>query len=85
MRNDRRKRSPGSGLDEALARERPDARTIDETLAVVDDGVPDFEDELVAEESLERDEFASPEEAALGPAGCAGLDGSRESHLIDEG
>lgn len=61
----RRKPSPGTGLDEALARERPDARTIDEALAVVDDGVPDVEDELVAEGSLKRDEFASPGEAAL--------------------
>ena len=55
----------GQSLDEALARERPDERTIEEMLEIVDDGVPDEEDELVAEGSVEPDDFASPEEAAL--------------------
>jgi hypothetical protein len=55
----------GQSLDEALARERPDGRTTEETLGIVDDGVPDEEDELVAEGSVESDDFASPEEAAL--------------------
>ena len=55
----------GQSLDEALARERPDGRTIGETLGIVDDGVSDEEDELVAEGSVEPDDFASPEEAAL--------------------
>ncbi len=55
----------GQGLDEALARELPDAPTIDEALEVVDEGDPDVEGELVAEGSLVRDNFPSPEESAL--------------------
>jgi len=55
----------GEGLDEALAKERPDAPTTDEGLGIVDDGALDEEDELAAEGSIERDEFVSPEEAAL--------------------
>ena len=55
----------GLSLDEALEREQPEGRTIDEVLAVEDDGVPDEEGELVGEGSMVRDEFASPEEAAL--------------------
>ena len=55
----------GEGLDEALARERPDGRTVDEAFELVDDGVPDEEGELVAEGSVEQDGFAAPEEAAL--------------------
>ena len=55
----------GQGLDEALARERPEGRTTDEAVGLEDDGTPDEEGELVAEGSVERDEFASPEEAAL--------------------
>ena len=34
-------------------------------LGLEDEGVPDREDELIAEGSVEMDEFASPEEAAL--------------------
>lgn len=75
----------GQGLDEALARERPDARTIDEAFAVVDDGDPDVEDQLVAEGSLERDEFASPEEAALSVRRDApGATDHDDPHPIDE-
>ena len=55
----------GLGLDEALARERPEGRTVDEVVGVEDDGALDEEGELIAEGSVERDEFASPEEAAL--------------------
>jgi hypothetical protein len=55
----------GSGLDEALAREAPDRGAIDEAVAVVDDGDPDTEDELVAEGSVVMDDYTSPEEAAL--------------------
>jgi hypothetical protein len=38
--------------------------SIDEALSVVDEGLSDDEDELVGDAVLERDEFASPEEAA---------------------
>jgi hypothetical protein len=55
----------GEGLDEALAEELPEGPTTDEVLGIEDDGVPDDEDELVAEGSVEMDEFASPEESAL--------------------
>ena len=55
----------GEGLDEALAQERPDGRTTEEVLGIEDDGALDEEDELSAEGSIEEDEFASPEEAAL--------------------
>ena len=55
----------GQGLEEALTREEPEGSTIEEALELEDDGVPDLEDELVADGSVERDEFASPEEAAL--------------------
>jgi hypothetical protein len=61
-------------LDATLARERPVGRTIDEALAVLDDGDPDVEDELVAEGSIESDEYASPRKAgALDPEHRAGL------------
>jgi hypothetical protein len=55
----------GLSLEGALARERPDGRTIEETLGIVDDGVPDEEGELFAEGSFEGDDYTSPEEAAL--------------------
>jgi hypothetical protein len=55
----------GESLDQRLAEERPDRPTVDETLSVVDDGVSDDEDELVGDTVRQRDEFASPEEAAL--------------------
>jgi len=68
--SDRRGTTPeealeGEGLDEALAQERPEGRTTDETVGILDDGAIDEEDELVAEGSVEEDEFASPEESAL--------------------
>ena len=55
----------GLNLDEALARERPDARTVDEAGGSADDGGPDDESELVAEGSVETDDYVSPEEAAI--------------------
>jgi hypothetical protein len=55
----------GLGLDEALTRETPERRTVDEAFELVADGATDDEIELVGEGSLEHDDFASPEEAAL--------------------
>jgi hypothetical protein len=55
----------GQSLDESLARERREGRITEETLGIVDDGALDEEDELVAEASVEHDDFGSPEEAAL--------------------
>ena len=55
----------GESLDRRLAEERPDPASVDETLSVVDEGMPDEEDELVGETVEQRDEFASPEEAAM--------------------
>ena len=58
----------GETLDEQLAEEepdRPDRSGSDETLSLIDDGLADHEDELVGDGAVERDEFASPEEAAL--------------------
>jgi len=55
----------GESLDERLAEERPDRPPTDEALSVLDEGLSDDEDELVADAVRERDEFAAPEEAAL--------------------
>jgi len=55
----------GESLDQHLAEERPDHPNVDAALSVVDEGASDDEEELVAEAVSERDEFASPEEAAL--------------------
>jgi hypothetical protein len=55
----------GESLDQRLAEERPERPSIDETLSVVDEGPADDEKDLVADAVIERDEFASPEEAAL--------------------
>jgi hypothetical protein len=55
----------GESLDEALAQERAEPEAIDEVLSLVDDGVSDIEGELAGDAVVERDEFASPEEAAL--------------------
>ena len=55
----------GLGLDEALARERPEGRITEEIVALEDDGALDGEGELVADGGLESDDFPSPEEAAL--------------------
>ena len=75
----------GQSLDEALARERPEGRTTDETLGIVDDGAPDEEDELVAEGSVEHDDFGSPEEAALSVRDEApGATDHEDPHPADE-
>ena len=58
----------GETLDQLLAEElsdRPSQPTSDETLSLVDEGLVDDEDELVGDGAAQRDEFASPEEAAL--------------------
>ncbi len=55
----------GPTLDQALARERVDGRTVDEVLTLVDDGAPDLVIELVAEARLVADDFPSAEESAL--------------------
>ena len=55
----------GESLDQRLAEERPERPAADETLSVVDEGVVDDESELVGEAVNQRDEFASPEEAAM--------------------
>ena len=56
----------GESLDQRLAKERPDGANTDATVSVVDEGeLADEEKELVGDAVIERDEFASPEEAAL--------------------
>jgi hypothetical protein len=55
----------GEPLDQQLAEERPDRPALDRALSLVDDGLSDDEYELVAEGEEGRDDFASPEEAAL--------------------
>ena len=55
----------GESLDERLAEERPDRPSIDAALSVIDEGLSDDEGELVGDAVTERDEFASPEEAAM--------------------
>ena len=52
-------------IDDALARERPDAPVTDSAVGLVADGEPDEEGELIAEGSVEEDAFASPEESAV--------------------
>ena len=55
----------GESLDQRLAEEQPERPVVDATLSVVDEGVVDDEIELVGEAVTQRDEFASPEEAAM--------------------
>jgi hypothetical protein len=55
----------GESLDQRLSEERPDRPSTDEALSVVDEGPSDEEAELVGDAVTQRDEFASPEEAAL--------------------
>jgi hypothetical protein len=76
----------GESLDEALAQERPEGRTVNEALEVVDGGVPDVEGELVAEGFLVTDDFVSPEESALSiRADAPGVTEHEDPHPIDEG
>jgi hypothetical protein len=59
---------------------------IDETLEIVDDGPEDDEDELVGDAVRERDDFASPEEAALTVRDDApGATDHDDAHPVDEG
>ena len=55
----------GESLDDELAQERPQRPSTDEAVGLEGDGLPDVEGQLVSDDSLEEDEFASPEEAAL--------------------
>jgi hypothetical protein len=55
----------GETLAERLAEERPERPSTDEALSVVDEGLSDDESELVGDAVTQRDEFASPEEAAM--------------------
>jgi len=55
----------GESLDQRLAEERPERPSTDVALSVVDEAPSNDEEELVGEAVVERDEFASPEEAAL--------------------
>ena len=55
----------GESLEEELAQERPGRPPTDEAVGLVDDGIPDIEGQLVSDGTLEEDDFASPEEAAL--------------------
>jgi hypothetical protein len=76
----------GESLDQRLAEERPERPSSDETLSVVDEGVSDEEDELVGDAVTQRDEFASPEEAALSVRDSApGATDHDDPHPPDEG
>ena len=55
----------GESLEQRLAAERPDRPPIDATTSVLDEGLSDEEDELIGSAVMERDEFASPEDAAV--------------------
>ena len=55
----------GESLDDELAQERPEGRATDEAVGLEGEGIPDVEGQLVSDDSVEEDEFASPEEAAL--------------------
>ena len=55
----------GESLEQELAEERPGRPATDEAVGLEDDGLLDAEGQLVSDGSIEEDEFASPEEAAL--------------------
>jgi hypothetical protein len=55
----------GESLEQELAEERPEPPATDEAVGLEDDGLIDAEVQLVSDDSVEEDEFASPEEAAL--------------------
>ncbi len=76
----------GESLDQRLAEEVPDRPSTDEAVSVVDDGLSDEEDELVGDAVTQRDEFASPEEAALSVRDSApGATDHDDPHPPDEG
>jgi len=75
----------GESLDRRLAEERPDRPNTEEVLSVIDEGPSDDEEELVADAVVERDEFASPEEAALSERDSApGATDHDDPHPADE-
>jgi hypothetical protein len=55
----------GETLDDEFEQERPEREATEETVGLEADGTPDVEGQLVSEDSVEEDGFASPEEAAL--------------------
>ena len=55
----------GESVDDELAQERPGRPATEESVGLEDEGAIDVEGQLVSDDSLEQDEFASPEEAAL--------------------
>ena len=55
----------GESLDDELAQERPQRPATEEAVGLEDDGLVDAEGQLVSDDSVERDAFASPEETAL--------------------
>ena len=72
-------------IDDVLAGARPEKRTTDEVIALEDEGAPDEEGELVADDSVERDDFPSPEESALSIRGTApGATDHEDPHAVDE-
>jgi hypothetical protein len=76
----------GESLDQRLAEEVPDRPSTDEAVSVVDEGLSDEEDELVGDAVTQRDEFASPEEAALSVRDSApGATDHDDPHPPDEG
>jgi hypothetical protein len=76
----------GESLDQRLAEERPDRSSVDEVLSVIAEGTSDEEGELVGDAVVERDEFASPEEAALSVRDSVpGATDRDDPHPADEG
>jgi hypothetical protein len=75
----------GEGLDRALAQERPERRSTDEALSLVDEDLSDVESELIGDAVIARDEFVSPEEAALSVRESApGATDHEDPHPVDE-
>jgi hypothetical protein len=75
----------GESLDQRLAEERPDRSSVDEVLSVIAEGTSDEEGELVGDAVVERDEFASPEEAALSVRGSVpGATDRDDPHPADD-
>ena len=75
----------GESLDKRLSEETPDRASADETVSVVDEGLSDEEDELVGDAVTQRDEFASPEEAAMSVRDAApGATDHDDPHPADE-
>jgi hypothetical protein len=76
----------GESLDQRLAEERPDRSSVDEVLSVIAEGTSDEEGELVGDAVVERDEFASPEEAALSVRDSVpGATDRDDPHPVDDG